>query len=360
MLPQAPVENSAAQTKIPMRWVRSMTPCCANRLIPFGPFSSGIRPFSIEDAQNARGPLHYLSMRIGVDVGGTKIAVAAVAPSGDIAALKRAAAPQDYDQLLLSLRELITHLEVEVGVTLSVGLGTPGAPSPTTGLMRNAYTSAIQGKPFAHDLERVLGRSVRLANDANCFAVSEAKGGAGQGAETVFGVIVGTGTGGGLVVRGRALSGINAIAGEWGHNPLPWPHPDELPGDPCSCGKRGCIESFLSGPALEHDHVRHTGHVVSSRELAERAQGGDPACVAPLERYAERMARSLATVINVVDPDVIVLGGGLSQIAALYELVPRSWGRYVLADSVATRLVPSRFGDASGVRGAAWLWSEDA
>jgi fructokinase len=232
----------------------------------------------------------------------------------------------------------------------------PGAISPATGLVKNANSVWLIGQRIDADLEEALGRAVRFANDANCFALSEATDGAGAGAETVFGVIVGTGCGGGLVVQGHVCRGPNAIAGEWGHNPLPWPAAEELPGPPCYCGKHGCIETYLSGTGLARDHRAATGERIDAAAIAASAASGNPRARATLHRYADRMARALASIINVVDPDVIVLGGGVSNITELYDLVPARWGAYVFSDQVATKLVPPVHGDASGVRGAAWLW----
>jgi fructokinase len=240
----------------------------------------------------------------------------------------------------------------------SIGIGIPGAVSPATGLVKNANTVVLNGRALDRDLCQALGRPVRVANDANCFALSEASDGAGADGRVVFGVIVGTGTGGGLVVDGKVLTGPHAIAGEWGHNPLPWPRDDERPGPPCYCGKSGCIETFLAGPGLARDHRIHTGETCDAGEVARRADAGAPEAVATLTRYADRMARSLACVINVLDPDVIVLGGGVSNIARLYREVPLLLGRYVFSDTVDTPIRPARHGDASGVRGAAWLWPE--
>ncbi|MGH9857857.1 MAG: ROK family protein, partial [Acidobacteriota bacterium] len=237
-----------------------------------------------------------------------------------------------------------------------VGVCTPGAISPATGLLKNANSVNLNGQPFKDDLEALLEREVRVTNDANCFALSEATDGAAAGAEVVFGVIVGTGTGGGIVVGGQVLTGPNAIAGEWGHNPLPWPQGGEWPGPPCYCGRQGCIETFLSGPGLARDHLEVTGERLTSAEIVARAARGYGSAEATLLRYEDRMARGLAHVMNILDPHVIVLGGGMCNIERLYENVPKRWGRYVFSDRVDTRLVPPRYGDSSGVRGAAWLW----
>jgi fructokinase len=293
-------------------------------------------------------------VRIGVDLGGTKIEAVALEGDNRERGRRRIASPRDdYAGTVEAIGRLVEDLERELDVEASVGIGTPGAVSPATGLMKNCNSVWLNGRPLAADLARRLGRPVRLANDANCFALSEARDGAGAGARVVFGVIVGTGTGGGLVVDGRIWTGPNAIAGEWGHNPLPWPRGGEWPGPPCYCGRTGCIETFLSGPGLARDLGGPT------QDIAARAARGEPAAEASLARYEERMARALASVINVVDPDVIVLGGGLSSLARLYETVPPLWRRWVFSDRVDTRLVPPVHGAASGVRGAAWLW-EDA
>ncbi len=261
-----------------------------------------------------------------------------------------------YDATLDAIVELVGAVEREAGVRASVGVGMPGTISPATGLVKNANSTWLNGQPLADDLPRRLGRPVRFANDANCFTLSESVDGAAAGADVVFGVIVGTGTGGGVVAHGRVLVGANAIAGEWGHNPLPAPLDEERPGPACYCGRSGCIETFLSGPALERDFQAAAGVALGAREIADWACRGEAVATACLDRYVDRMARSLAAVINVLDPDVIVLGGGLSNIDALYTAVPARWGRYVFSDRVDTRLVRARHGDSSGVRGAAWLW----
>ncbi len=296
-------------------------------------------------------------MRIGIDLGGTKTYGVALDRDGQVRASKRVDTPRhDYDAIVSVIVDVVRELEARVGERCSVGVGMPGCVSTVTGLVKGANTVVLIGRPFDRDLSAALARPVRVENDANCFALSEAADGAAAGAPVVFGVIVGTGTGGGVVVDGRALRGANAIAGEWGHNPLPWPRDDERPGPPCYCGKAGCIETFLSGPGLAADHLRVTGSTLDATAIAALADAGDVTAIATLDRYADRMARSLATVINVLDPDVIVLGGGVSNIARLYDAVPRTWGRYVFSDTVHTRLARAMHGDASGVRGAAWLW----
>ena len=296
-------------------------------------------------------------MRIGLDVGGTKIELVAIDREGTAVYRQRIATPRgDYDATIAAIAQLVASAEAQLRCACSVGIGIPGTISPATGLVKNANSVWLNGRPFHVDLERALGRPVRLANDANCFALSEATDGAAAGASIVFGVIVGTGTGGGLVVRGRICTGANAIAGEWGHNPLPWPEDDERPGPACYCGRSGCIETFLSGPGLSHDHARATGETLTAADIASRAEQGHAPAAASLERYAGRMARALATVINVVDPDVIVLGGGMSNITRLYTRVPELLPAFVFSDRVTTRLLAPMHGDTSGVRGAAWLW----
>jgi fructokinase len=295
-------------------------------------------------------------MRIGIDVGGTKIEGIALADASEELRRLRVQTPRDdYAGTIEAIVSIVTRLEHETGTHGSVGLGIPGAVSPETGRVKNANSTWLNGRALRTDVERALGRSVRLANDANCFALSEAIDGAAAGAEVVFGVILGTGCGGGIVVHQRVLSGPNAIAGEWGHNPLPWPKDDERPGPPCYCGRAGCIETFLSGPGLAADYVKHGGESVDAVEIANRAAAGEAMALAALDRYEDRLARALTTVVNLVDPDVIVLGGGLSNIGRLYASVPpriHPFGN----EPLRTQLRKARFGDSSGVRGAAWLW----
>jgi fructokinase len=299
-------------------------------------------------------------MRIGVDLGGTKIEAMALGDDGTELARRRVATPRhDYDATIGAIAALVDALERETGARGSVGVGMPGAISPASGLVKNANSTWLIGRPIDRDLERALGRKVRCANDANCFALSEATDGAGAGARVVFGVILGTGTGGGIVVDGRALTGPNAIAGEWGHMPLPWPADHERPGWPCYCGKAGCVETFLSGPGLARDYEQQTGGSLEAEAIAARAERGDPQAVAAIERYEDRLARALAVALSVLDPDVVVLGGGLSKLSRLYENVPRLWQAWAFSDRVATPLRPPRHGDSSGVRGAAWLWGPD-
>jgi fructokinase len=286
-----------------------------------------------------------MSLRIGIDIGGTKIEAIALDPAGREIFRRRVPTPRgDYAGTIAAVQSLVKAIG-----SGSVGVGIPGAMSQASGLVKNANSTWLIGKPLKQDLEKAIGREVRLENDANCFALSEAVDGAGQGASVVFGVILGTGVGGGIVVDGRVLTGANAIAGEWGHNPLPLPQPEDLPLPPCYCGRAGCIETYLSGPGLARDHEQRTGTRLSPEEIASL---GDES----LERYVKRLARALASVINVLDPDVIVLGGGMSNVGALYKEVPRQWGPYVFSDRVVTRLARPVHGDSSGVRGAAWLW----
>ena len=328
------------------------------------------------------------SLRLGIDLGGTKIELIALDASGQTLLSRRVATPQnDYAATVATLTKLVLEAESTLGQIGTVGIGTPGAISPATGLMKNCNSTCLNGHPLNDDIARALNRDIRMANDANCFALSEAADGAAAGAEVVFGVIIGTGVGGGIVVRGQVLNGANAIAGEWGHSPLPyfqfahsqadrestgahpatgeglvhpWPNEREGHGTACYCGKKGCVETWLSGAALVADHIRYGGEELPAPEIAQRAATGDGACSKTLARYEERLARGLAGVINLLDPDVIVLGGGLSNIARLYDTVPRLWPRYVFSDHIATRLVAPKFGDASGVRGAAWLWNASA
>ena len=303
-------------------------------------------------------------------MGGTKIEGIALDGSVERVRLRVDTPRGDYAATLAAIAGVVSALESRIpnpeSRPASVGIGIPGAIT-ATGFVKNANSTWLIGQPLQLDLEARLGRAVRIANDANCFALSEAVDGAAAGSDVVFGVIVGTGTGGGIVVRGQLLTGPNAVAGEWGHNPLPWAEGDESPGPPCYCGRRGCIETFLSGPGLAADHERHTREIVRPADIDERALEGDPDAARTLERYEHRMARALAAVINLLDPDVVVLGGGLSKIERLYVNVPRLWSAYVFAaqresrtppveSQVQTRLVRAVHGDASGVRGAAWLW----
>ncbi len=298
-----------------------------------------------------------MAIRLGIDLGGTKIELIALDADGAEVCRRREATPQgDYWGTLETIRQLVLRAERERGETGSVGIGTPGAVSRATGRLKNSNSVCLNGQPLIEDLERVLGRPVRMANDADCFALSEASDGSAAGRPVVFGVILGTGVGGGIVVKGRLLQGPNAIAGEWGHNPLPWPQADEFPGPECYCGKRGCIETFLSGPGLARDFLQQSGQSLTGVEILARAESGDAEAESAFQRYEDRLARGLAHVINLLDPDAIVLGGGLSNCDRLYEEVPKRWGRYIFSDRVDTLLLPPRHGDSSGVRGAAWLW----
>ncbi|MDD3446811.1 MAG: ROK family protein [Zavarzinia sp.] len=295
--------------------------------------------------------------RHGVDLGGTKVEIITIDDAGTELFRQRAPTPRgDYGTIVARIRDLVATADAATGRAATVGVGIPGAISPLTGLVKNANTTELIGHDLRGDLTEALDRPVRLANDADCFTLSEAADGAGAGFRTVFGVILGTGVGGGVAVDARLLSGPNAITGEWGHNPLPWPSDDERPGPACYCGKHGCIETFLSGPGLALDHQNHDGEAMTTREIVVAAQAGQPTAAASLDRYCGRLARALATVINILDPDVIVLGGGMSNVGAIYREVPRRLHRHVFSDGCTTPLRQARFGDSSGVRGAAWLW----
>jgi fructokinase len=296
-------------------------------------------------------------MRIGVDMGGTKIEAVALGEGGALLHRERVPTPRgDYPGTLEAVAGLVARAEAAAGRTGTVGVGIPGAPTPGTGLVKNSNCTWLQGRPLADDLSARLARPVRVANDANCFALSEAVDGAGAGARVVFGVILGTGCGGGLVVDGRIHAGPNALAGEWGHASLPWPAPEEWPGPACHCGKTGCIEQFVAGPGLARDYREATGRAADGREIARRAEAGEAAAEAALARLEDRLARALAALANALDPDVIVLGGGLSNLSRLYANVPRRWHRWAFGARLDTPLRPPVHGDASGVRGAAWLW----
>ena len=296
-------------------------------------------------------------IKIGIDLGGTKIEGIALDADGNELIRHRVATPSgDYAATLKAIIELTGFIESKTGQTGSIGIGTPGALSPATQLLRNSNSVCMNGQPVKRDLEKRMGREIRMANDANCFALSEATDGAARGAGVVFGVIIGTGTGAGIVIDGKVLTGPNAIAGEWGHNPLPWPMDNERPGPDCYCGKQGCIETFLSGPGLAADFLAATGVQKTAHEIVQLAQDNTEA-EACLQRYENRMARGLAHIINILDPDVIVLGGGMSNIKRLYKNVPQLWDEYVFSDVINTRLVAPVYGDSSGVRGAAWLWN---
>ncbi len=296
-------------------------------------------------------------MRIGIDLGGTKIEGIALDDDGNPLARKRARAPHgNYADTLDAIARLVADIDPEPSMKTPVGIGIPGTVSPATGLVKNANSTWLIGHPMDRDLAARLGRPVRVANDANCFAISEAVDGAGRGHDVVFGVIIGTGVGGAIIVHGREITGRNAIAGEWGHTPLPWMRDDEHPGPDCYCGRAGCIESFVSGPAFERHFHRATGHALSGPQIVEAAATGDETAVAAIEMLEDRLARALTSIVNILDPDVIVLGGGLSNIASLYENLPGRIAAYAFSDSIETPVVANVHGDAGGVRGAAWLW----
>jgi fructokinase len=296
-------------------------------------------------------------VRIGVDLGGTKIEIVALSADGSQLLRRRVPTPAgDYDATLDEIATLVSETERALGRSESIGIGTPGAIHPSTGLLQNSNSVALNGRPLARDLAERLGREIRIANDANCFALSEAIDGAGKESSVVFAVILGTGVGGGIAVDRRVVAGRNRIAGEWGHNPLPWMTPAERPGPQCYCGKRGCIETFLCGPAFEREFERATGRALTAREIAEAASNGDAGALGALVEYEDRLARALAQVTNILDPDVIVLGGGLSNLERLYATVPRLMERYVFSKHVDVKIVPAFHGDSSGVRGAARLY----
>jgi fructokinase len=303
------------------------------------------------------------SAAIGVDLGGTKIEAIVLDADGTSRWRERVPTPAgDYRATIQAVAALVHRAEAELGIAgSSVGVGTPGTTT-AAGLVKNANSTCLNGQPLQRDLAEVLGRPVRIANDANCLALSEATDGAAAGTAVSFSVILGTGVGAGIVANGRLLGGPNGLAGEWGHNPLPWAAAGELPGPRCFCGQHGCIETWLCGPALARDHAAHGGEALTAREIGERAALGDAACEASLQRYESRLARALAHVINLLDPDVIALAGGVSALDRLLVNVPERWGAFVfsggLQDTVRTRLVKSLHGDSSGVRGAAWLWRD--
>ena len=299
-------------------------------------------------------------MRIGIDLGGTKIEGVMMDAESKIVQRLRVATPQNnYAETINSIREVVAKLELDTGIkNARVGIAHPGAISPASGLLKNANSVCLNGKPFKQDVESALQRTVRMANDADCLAVSEAVDGAAAGAKTVFAAILGTGVGGGIVIDGKLHQGKNAIAGEWGHNPLPWPRHEwgEIPGPKCWDGRYGSLEVWLSGVGMAQDHTRVTTDELLAEEIVQRAEQGDEKCSATLSRYEDRLARALATVINFIDPDVIVLGGGVSRVQRIYKTVPALWDQWVFSDSIDTQLKPAMHGDSSGVRGAAWLW----
>ena len=295
-------------------------------------------------------------IRTGIDLGGTKIEIIAMDSDDNIVYRQREATPQgNYHATLDTIVALVATLENKIAQKTSIGIGTPGAISQKTGMLKNSNSTCLNNQPLKHDLEKRLSREIKTSNDANCFALSEAADGAAAGASSVFGVIIGTGTGAGIVINQKIVEGVNRIGGEWGHNPLPWPKDDER-SRPCYCGQSACIETFLSGPGLEADFFQHCGQKLSAQKIVTLAEQGDTKAEACLQRYQHRLARSLATVINILDPEVIVLGGGLSNIQRLYNNVPKLWGEFVFSDLVLTKLVAPKFGDSSGVRGAARLW----
>lgn len=299
-------------------------------------------------------------MRIGIDLGGTKLEAIALSENGETLMRRRIPSPKDdYGATVATIVSLVQQIERQTQQQGSVGVGIPGAISPVTGLIKNANSTWLIGKPFNRDLQDALERPVRMTNDANCFAVSEATDGAAQGSKIVFAVIIGTGTGGGIALDRQPLIGRNAIGGEWGHNPLPWPSADEGNGSLCYCGKHGCIETYLSGPGFTRDHHEHGGKEDSPIEIVQLAEQGEVIAMASLQRYEDRLARSLATIINILDPDIIVLGGGMSNIQRIYTNVPKLLPNYVFSDKVTTPVVPPKHGDSSGVRGAAWLWPDN-
>ncbi len=296
-------------------------------------------------------------MRIGIDLGGTKIEGLVMDDFGAELLRKRVDTPRgDYNGTVAAVVEVVRYLEGAVGRAGTVGVGMPGSVRASTGLIKNANSTWLNGRPFENDLSVAMGRQVRLANDANCLAVSEATDGAAVGARMVFAVILGTGCGGGVAVDGRVHAGPNGVGGEWGHTALPWAAPEELPGPPCYCGRHGCMEMWVSGTAIADDFFRVTGQRRTTRTIAEQAHGGEADALAALARFESRLARGLANVVNVLDPDVIVVGGGVSRIERLYRNVPTLVREYVFGGDFDTPIVPARFGDSSGVRGAAWLW----
>ncbi len=296
-------------------------------------------------------------MRYGIDLGGTKTEIIALSETGEELFRHRTPTPRnDYNNIIRNIADLVKMADAATGEVGTVGIGIPGVISPQTGLVKNANTTELMGHPLDKDLEALLKRPVRSANDANCFALSEATDGAGANAQSVFGIILGTGVGGGLVINGKVHVGRNAIAGEWGHSPLPWANQTEHPGPDCYCGKKGCIETFLSGPGFSQSHNAVGANGPSGEEIVALAENGDAAALKTISIFERRLAKALTSVINVIDPDIIVCGGGLSNISRIYENVPRLWTEYAFSDGIETKFVPAKYGDSSGVRGAAWLW----
>jgi fructokinase len=297
-------------------------------------------------------------VKLGIDLGGSKTEILAIDDHGTEVYRQRVSTPkEDYPAILNCIKDLVLNAESCLSQSAKVGIGTPGSLSPTTGLLRGSNSTCLNNMPFKQDLEKLLKREIRISNDANCFALSEATDGAARDADIVFGVIIGTGCGAGIIINKQVVDGPNRISGEWGHNPLPWPGKNELQSTSCWCGQQGCIETFLSGPALEHDFQETVADYKSARDIISLAERGDEISQQIVARYESRMARSLAHIINILDPHTIVLGGGMSNVKRLYENVPKLWKEYIFSDAVATRLVPPMHGDASGVRGAAWLWN---
>lgn len=300
-------------------------------------------------------------MRYGIDLGGTKTEIIALSDTGDELFRRRSPTPRhSYSEIIKNIAGLVAAADDATGEKGTVGVGIPGVVSPLTGLVKNANTTALIGQPFDKDLKKLVGRPVRSANDANCFALSEATDGAAAGAASVFGIILGTGVGGGLILNGQVHVGANAVAGEWGHTPLPWPNQNELPGPACYCGKKGCIETFLSGPGLSQSHNSVGANGPDAKEIVSLAENGDAAAEKTINIFERRLAKSLSAIINILDPEVIVCGGGLSNLQRIYENVPKLWSEYAFSDGLVTRFVPAKYGDSSGVRGAAWLWNSNS
>lgn len=305
---------------------------------------------------SARSQVRSNAIRVGVDFGGTKIEAAALDRDGKFLARVRASNPGNYDAALRTVCDLVTLVEQQAGAQGTIGIGTPGSISPRTGTMRNANSVYLNGRDFRSDLSAALGRELKIANDANCLALSEVIDGAAFGSKVAFAVILGTGCGGGLVVNDQLVEGAHGIGGEWGHNPLPWPTHEEIEAPPCWCGQRGCLETWISGSGLQRDYTRATGESLDGETIVKKAREGDAQAQAALDRYVHRLARGLAVICNIVDPDTIVLGGGLSNVSELYERLPEAVRRYVFSDTWSARIVPAKWGDSSGVRGAARLW----
>jgi fructokinase len=296
-------------------------------------------------------------IRIGIDLGGTKIEALAIDDQGVELVRHRVDTPrEDYEATITAMVGLVHRLEETTGSRGTVGAGIPGSISRVTGLVKNANSTWLNGRPLDRDLTAALGREVRIANDANCFAVSEATDGAAAGRHVVFGVILGTGCGGGVAIGGRVHEGPNGVAGEWGHNPLPWPKPEEYPGPECYCGKRGCMEMWVSGTGIALDYRTVTGRVLTTQEIVSQFEAGEREATAAMKRFEDRLARGLAQVINILDPDVIVFGGGVSKVQHIYQVLPALLKAYVFGGEVSTPVLPAKYGDSSGVRGAAWLW----